>query len=132
MHDLQISIEQLRAKFVPGWLNIIEVDEGWYQIVIDCDKELTELDPGYQLHQVKEKFGGLRYYIRQSDECSLENLDKMNNVIQKYENISFKICEVTGLPGVLMRSAGGWLKTLNPDYIAKSQTFSSFAPIKNS
>ena len=120
MDSIQLQIEQLRTKFVPGWLNVVQVDEGWYGIVLNCDKELSELDPDYRVHQIKEKFGGLRYYFRHSDECSLDTLDKMNQVVQKYEAESFRICEATGEPGVLMRSAGGYLKTLNPVFVAGS------------
>ena len=126
MDDLQLNIEKLRNKFVPGWLNVIDVDGGWYQLVIDCDKELTELDPDYRVHQIKEKFGKLRYYIRQADECGLDTLEKMNAVIRKYEDVSSITCEATGDPGVLMRSVGGWLKTLSPVYASESLHYARY------
>ena len=130
MDEMQLSIEKLREKFVPGWLNVIDIDEGWYQIVLDCDKELTKLDPDYKLHQVKEKFGELRYYIRQSDGCGLGTLGVMNEIIQKYERLSSQTCEATGHHGVLMRASVGRLKTLNPDYAATSQHYARYSPVK--
>ena len=38
-------------------------DEPWYPIIKHTHDALTELVPGYNIAQIKEKFGGLRYYI---------------------------------------------------------------------
>lgn len=130
MDEIELGIEKLRGKFVPGWLNVIDIDEGWYQLVLDCDKELTKLDPDYNLHQVKEKFGELRYYIRQSDECGQNTLNEMNEIIRKYERLSSETCEATGDHGALMRSSVGRLKTLSPDYAAKSQHYARYSLVK--
>ena len=67
MNKLQLQIEELKKKIVPEYWKSIDVDEGWYQLVLDCDKELTGVDPNYQIYQVKEKFGGLRYYTKPSN-----------------------------------------------------------------
>jgi hypothetical protein len=120
MNEIQLQIEELKKKIVPEYWKSIDVDEGWYRLVIDCDKELTEVDPNYQIYQVKEKFGGLRYYIKPSNMDDKDTLEKINNIISKYEGISFKTCSATGGPGVLMKSIGGWRKTLNPEYAAES------------
>ena len=48
----------------PDSYKYIGVDEGWYLIVADCDRDLTAINPDYQILQIKEKFGGLRYYIK--------------------------------------------------------------------
>jgi hypothetical protein len=44
----------------------VEQFEGhpWYPIIKRTHDRLTELIPGYNILQIKEKFGGLRYYIR--------------------------------------------------------------------
>jgi hypothetical protein len=34
----------------------------WYPLLVELDEQLGALLPNYVLHQVKEKFGGLRYY----------------------------------------------------------------------
>lgn len=34
----------------------------WYLAIAQCHEEMREVDPGYRIVQIKEKFGGLRYY----------------------------------------------------------------------
>jgi len=127
MNELSQKIESLRAKFAEGWSNYIEVDEGWYQIVLDCDAELTALDPDYSILQIKEKFGGLRYYFRPSEKCDKLTFLKMKDVIYKYEKLARQTCEATGKPGVMMRSIGGWYKTLNPEYAAETPHYAKYS-----
>lgn len=129
MNELQLKVEKLREKFVAGYLNHISVDEGWYQIVVDCDAEITALDPDYRIQQIKEKFGGLRYYIMLSDQANgnPELRDKIDAVIIKYENLARQTCEATGRPGVMMRSIGGWYKTLNPEYAAETLHYARYS-----
>lgn len=129
---MQLKVEKLREKFVAGYLNYISVDEGWYQIVVDCDAELTALDPGYRIQQIKEKFGGLRYYILLSDQANgdPELKGKIDAVITKYENLARQTCEATGRPGVMMRSIGGWYKTLNPEYAAETLHYARYSVYK--
>lgn len=38
-------------------------DNSWYPIIKETHDRLTKLIPGYNIAQIKEKFGGLRYYI---------------------------------------------------------------------
>lgn len=35
----------------------------WFPAIKRCHERLQELVPGYNIRQIKEKFGGLRYYI---------------------------------------------------------------------
>jgi hypothetical protein len=120
MNELQLQIEELKKKIVPEYWKSIDVDEGWYQLILDCDKELTGADPKYQIYQVKEKFGGLRYYTKPSNPDDKDILKIIASIISKYEEIASKTCSATGKPGVLMKSIGGWRKTLNPEYAADS------------
>ncbi|MGV7636565.1 hypothetical protein PJI23_29570, partial [Mycobacterium kansasii] len=48
----------IRARFLPGWYGSLDVGPGWYRLIVDLDRELAAIDPGYQLIQIKEKFGG--------------------------------------------------------------------------
>ena len=123
MNELQLQIEALKEKIVPEYPKSIDVDEGWYQLVIDCDKELTAIDPHYRIFQIKEKFGGLRYYFHPSQS---DTSKAMNEVVSKYEAIAARTCEATGGPGVLMKSIGGWRKTLNPEYAASVLNYSRY------
>ena len=127
MNELQLQVEALKKKIVPEYWKSIDVDEGWYQIIVDCDKELTAIDPNYGVYQIKEKFGGLRYYMTPCNDTTKEQRNKMYEVISKYEAIAARTCEATGKPGVLMKSIGGWLKTLNPEYAASTLHYGKYS-----
>ena len=127
MDDIQAQIAQLRNKIKPPYLNYIDVDSGWYQLVLDCDNELSGIDPNYDLQQVKEKFGGLRYYFQPSDPKLREEMDA---VVAKYEQLASETCEASGGPGVLMKSIGNHYKTLNPDYAEKNLYYAKYVPVE--
>jgi hypothetical protein len=57
------DIRKILSRIPPRWGRWISCDKGWYPLVIELDQKLVEIYPDYQLHQVKEKFGTLRYYI---------------------------------------------------------------------
>ena len=123
MNQLQLQVEKLKDKILPEYYKSIDVDEGWYQLIVDCDKELTAIDPNYQILQIKQKFGGLRYYFHPSQSDTLKEMQK---VIAKYEAIAKITCEATGNPGVLMRSKSGWYKTLDPEYVKTTLYFKNY------
>lgn len=127
MNNLQLQIAKLKEKIAPEYMQVIDVDEGWYQLVIDCDRELALFDPHYKILQVKEKFGGLRYYIRPSETCYEPK--RLHDVISKYEELAAKTCEATGKPGVLMKSIGGWYKTLNPEYAESTLHYAKYSEV---
>jgi len=127
MNELQLAVEGLKKKISPSYAKYIQVDEGWYQIVVDCDKELGAIDPNYQILQIKEKFGGLRYYMTPCNDTTKEQRDQMYEVVSKYEAIAARTCEATGRPGVLMKSIGGWLKTLDPEYAANTMHYGKYS-----
>jgi hypothetical protein len=81
-----------------------ECDSGWYQLIKDLITDLIELGWNKEICQVKEKFGGLRFYI-------YEGSNEIHERISKAENQSYEICEVTGKPGQL-RTDLGWIETL--------------------
>lgn len=128
MNELQLQVEALKDKMAEQkW---IDVDEGWYQLIVDCDKELTAIDPNYGIFQIKEKFGALRYYMSPSNDTTKEQRDAMWAITDKYEELSKTVCEATGGPGVLMQSIGGWRKTLNPDYAANTLHYAQYQIIE--
>jgi hypothetical protein len=81
-----------------------ECDEGWYQLIKDLIVDLIELGWNKEVCQVKEKFGGLRFYIN-------EGSDEIHDRITEAERQSYEICEITGKPGQL-RNDIGWYTTL--------------------
>ena len=130
MNELQLQVEALKNKFLPNYYKSVDVDEGWYQIVVDCDNLLTEIDPDYQIAQIKQKFGGLRYYFQPSDVNNGELYVKMNAVVLAYEKIASITCEATGNSGVLMKSKGGWLKTLDSEYAKTTLFFRDYTVVQ--
>ena len=94
----------------------ISCDEGWWSLIALCDKELASVDPLYTVFQIKEKFGGLRYYYSPSNPDSRK---KMDEIVLKYEKICSMTCEMTGKHGYLMINGWGLVKTLNNEFLNK-------------
>lgn len=93
--------------------------QGWHRLVVECDKELKALDPNYIPVQIKQKFGGLRFYFdTQTDERTRL---KMYEVTGRYEALSLKTCEETGTEGVLMKQGGTYF-TINPKLAPEGST----------
>ena len=83
------------------------VDVGWLQLLADLHQQLHAIDPGYQVRQVKEKFGMLRVYL---DASAPELADAVDDAVDEAERRSAETCERCGAAGVLR--GGGWLKML--------------------
>lgn len=80
------------------------VGKGWQPLLDICIAALPE---GSVVHQIKEKFGGLRFYCTLTDDCP--NPDEVYKVIAAAERLSFKTCEECGNPCEPKRSSRGWL-----------------------
>jgi hypothetical protein len=61
------------ARIPDGWGRWIRCDRGWYPLLVELDEQLGALLPNYELNQVKEKFGGLRYYWEPGEEIQDPN-----------------------------------------------------------
>ena len=85
----------------------LPVGPGWKQIIWELDDDLAKLDPDYGIAQVKEKFGGLRYYIGNID----VPYEEYGPLIDAAEAKSYQTCEDCGEPGIL-REDLGWIRTL--------------------
>jgi hypothetical protein len=89
-----------------------EHDDGWFDILWRLCEDLEPLvaefeaagEHKFEVLQVKEKFGGLRFYVN----CRKEEAIRQRIVAAAQE--SFRTCEVCGQPG--QRREGGWIKTL--------------------
>jgi hypothetical protein len=91
-----------------GWKKLT-----WWRCLLIHYKEYKQRKEEVNLHeykvsavQVKEKFGGLRFYTSGND-------DMVEGMIHMAEDLSYMTCEVCGQPG-MMCNKGGWLKTLCP------------------
>lgn len=84
--------------------------DGWYDLierlcaVIQNHHENCPDVPQTVAVQVKEKFGGLRFYVDGGDEY-------IHGAIAAAETMSFRICEECGKPGDRV-GGGGWIRTV--------------------
>lgn len=83
-----------------------ECGDGWFGLV---ERLLLEAKargftaPEFEVAQVKEKLGGLRFHFDGGDAAFRAR-------VSAAEDVSFAVCEVCGQPGVLR--GGGYLRTL--------------------
>jgi hypothetical protein len=83
--------------------HLTDVGPGWHRILLALHYDLLAVDPNYEVDQLKEKFGGLRVYLRYHH-LACEKL------IMEATRLSHETCEECGEPG---ETAGpGWIKTL--------------------
>lgn len=88
--------------------NLCHVGKGWHGLLVELHEQIVELDPEYELAQVKEKFGGLRVYLSSDPECA--HYGAIQDLIEVAEKKADQICEQCGTPGSLRE--GSWLLTL--------------------
>jgi len=84
--------------------------DGWFQLLYDlCTDFKKEMEPEDHLiaQQVKEKFGGLRFYANYDH----DKYKKIQDIINAAESKSHKICEQCGKPG-RNREDLSWMRTL--------------------
>jgi hypothetical protein len=108
---------ELTAKYPTLFQNMngLECGDGWYDLIDKLCSDLLALNPTVVADQVKEKFGGLRFYAHfMADEVDRKN-DEVWDLITKAEEDSYKICEVCGAEGQLS-TTGTWMKTLCPEH----------------
>jgi hypothetical protein len=78
--------------------------DGWFGLVYDLSKKISKLEPSVRAVEVKEKWGGLRFYI-------ISGRKEVFDMISKAEEQSYHVCEVCGKIGKL-RDDLGWIRTL--------------------
>lgn len=81
--------------------------DGWYSLIYELCAEIQKHADANGVDlivlQVKEKFGGLRFYLRGADEV-------VDAAVDKAERLSFHTCEVCGAQGE--RRYHAWVQTL--------------------
>ena len=92
--------------------NFLCVDEGWYPMIKELIVDLIALGWDKQVCQVKEKFGGLRFYINSGS-------DEIFKRITEAENQSYEICERCGKPGELRRDIGWYTTFCEEHYLER-------------
>lgn len=106
------KLEDLRDKFpkIFGENFYFECGDGWYDLIyclcqeIEHYQKYAKVKNDVKAFQVKEKFGGLQFYIDGGD----ATIDKMINLTERF---SYHICERCGNSGEI-RNDSYWVSTL--------------------
>ena len=116
------QMEQRFPKMFNGKYGGFACGEGWWPILeklcsniqshIDWKNKQSEIVPQVTVAQIKEKFGGLRFYYDGGD-------DHINGMVRMAEAWADASCEECGAPG--KRRDGGWIKTLCDIHEAERQ-----------
>ena len=106
-------MEERFPKMFSGKYGGFACGEGWWPILeklcsniqhhIDWKNKQSEVVPQVTVAQIKEKFGGLRFYYDGGD-------DVINGMVRMAEIWASHACEECGAPGT--SRDGGWIKTL--------------------
>ncbi len=109
-------------KMFSGKYGGFQCGEGWWPILealcfniqhhIDWKNRQSEIVVQVVVEQIKEKFGGLRFYYDGGDEY-------ISGLVSMAESWADASCEECGAPG--KRRDGGWIKTLCDTHEAERQ-----------
>jgi hypothetical protein len=108
-HGEELTFDALQRRFpnIVHGVGYFSIGPGWYPFIHDMllELEALKLSEYPKLGQVKEKFGGLRWY---TDEYSVE---EYRDIVSKYEELSEEVCIACGsIDEVVM--AGYWIQPL--------------------
>ena len=106
-------MEKSYPKMFEGKYGGFAIGKGWYPILerlcrniqqhIEWKNRESEVVPQVVVEQIKEKFGGLRFYYRGGD-------DEVSGMVRMAEAWADVACEECG--GIGKRRGGGWVRTL--------------------
>ena len=106
-------------KVMPSICYGLECGDGWYDLIYTLCSQIAnyikwnEKDCKVQVLQVKEKFGGLRFYTNGVP-------DEIHGMIRMAEAMSYKICDVCGNKGET-RNSRGWYETTCEEHKTKEK-----------
>lgn len=101
------KIAEIRTRINKDWFAGFDLPEGWVDLVYRCHCELLEEAPDYKLTQVKEKFGGLRFYYEGAPKDS-----NARDIVSFYERMSYRVCDKCGTTKDVSTGGGGWVRSL--------------------
>jgi hypothetical protein len=108
------ALVSILMRIPEGWGRWISCDAGWYPLISRLHADLQAVDPEYVVHQVKEKFGTLRFYAHTDRGDVREQIEAL---VAAAEQQSTEACELCSAPAelcVIVRGQGRWYKTLCP------------------
>lgn len=98
--ELQEKIFALKPEWFEDLQYGVECGDGWFDLIRDLTVKLLALEEEepnnfthFKVSQIKQKLGGLRFYI----DCSrLEHTYRINALITSHEHKSYDVCEICG------------------------------------
>lgn len=109
----ELRIAAILRRIPDGWGRELSVATGWHDLVVDTDARLSDLDADYVVHQIKEKYGALRYYCAPSSEDpGPELLEAFDAIVDEAERTSEVTCEQCGEAGTRHQNQREWIKAL--------------------
>lgn len=82
-----------------------ECGKGWFDLIFRLCEDIEKANPeNFKVEQVKEKFGGLRFYYSGGSQ-------EVHSLVDKAESDSYNICENCGTRDNVT-SEGSWILTL--------------------
>lgn len=116
------ALTTVLLRIPAGWSKAISCGPGWYPLIASVHVKLCALDVDYEVSQVKQKFGTLRYRAQpQTDDVRVQQM--FMDVLDQAESASVSICELCGEPGSMSVSERGgmdWYRPLCRDCRAMS------------
>lgn len=101
-----------------GACHRLECDKGWFSHIEKASRKLEEINRQIPLEaqrvvaaQIKQKFGGLRYYYHLPDGFPKELVSQVRDVMNEAHTACDTTCEWCSKPGKLDQSKG-WLLCL--------------------
>lgn len=91
IEELKIHVQVTNSTLVG-----LDVPVGWTELVYRLHESIKEILPKYELHQVKSKFGELRYYVGPVENNA--NRDAIGALINIASRTSMEVCEICGEP----------------------------------
>lgn len=99
--------ETMMGRFHPSFTGQCYIGPGWIPLVEALDEKLVVQNPDYVIFQIKEKFGGLRFYTDFGPGTEGFRL------VCELEDKCWHICEECGLEGKMPEPPyRGWVRTL--------------------
>jgi hypothetical protein len=94
---------------------MMSVPAVWIPIVRELCENVKKIDVGIDVHQIKEKFGSIRFYY-----ATPGSREEINELIKSAQSQAKRTCQRCEEPGE-ERALNGWLKILC-DHCYKDQT----------
>lgn len=69
---------------------------GWRRLLLDCHRELRDIDAAYEALAVRERFGFLTIIVESSMPIAQQAIDK---ITARYEDYALSVCQFCSAPG---------------------------------